>query len=48
MKIGLQAFVTDSTANPANIARKAEAVGFDLHDGSSCSGEAYPRLTHNA
>jgi alkanesulfonate monooxygenase SsuD/methylene tetrahydromethanopterin reductase-like flavin-dependent oxidoreductase (luciferase family) len=29
MKIGLQAFVTDSTANPANIARKAEAVGFD-------------------
>ena len=29
MKIGLQAFVTDNTANPANIARKAEAVGFD-------------------
>ena len=29
MKVGLQAFVTESTANPANIARKAEAVGFD-------------------
>src|SRR5216683_462693 len=29
MKIGLQAFVTDNTANPASIARKAEAVGFD-------------------
>lgn len=29
MKIGLQAFVTDSTANPADIARKAEAVGFE-------------------
>jgi probable F420-dependent oxidoreductase len=29
MKIGLQAFITDNTANPANIARKAEAVGFD-------------------
>ncbi|MGA8569174.1 MAG: LLM class F420-dependent oxidoreductase [Candidatus Binataceae bacterium] len=29
MKIGLQAFVTDNTANPADIARKAEALGFD-------------------
>ena len=29
MKVGLQAFVTESTANPANIARKAEALGFD-------------------
>ena len=29
MKIGLQAFVTESTASPADIARKAEAVGFD-------------------
>ncbi|MFZ1122385.1 MAG: LLM class F420-dependent oxidoreductase, partial [Candidatus Binataceae bacterium] len=29
MKIGLQAFVTDNTANPANVARKAEALGFD-------------------
>src|SRR6266852_1089546 len=29
MKIGLQAFVTESTANPASIARKAEALGFD-------------------
>ena len=29
MKIGLQAFVTDNTANPADVARKAEALGFD-------------------
>jgi probable F420-dependent oxidoreductase len=29
MKVGLQAFVTETTANPANIARKAEALGFD-------------------
>src|ERR1700730_11011989 len=29
MKIGLQAFVTESTADPASIARKAEALGFD-------------------
>jgi probable F420-dependent oxidoreductase len=29
MKIGLQTFVTEHTANPANIARKAEALGFD-------------------
>jgi probable F420-dependent oxidoreductase len=29
MKIGLQAFVTERTANPANIARKAESLGFD-------------------
>src|SRR5690242_8143022 len=29
MKIGLQAFVTENTAGPADIARKAESVGFD-------------------
>jgi probable F420-dependent oxidoreductase len=29
MKIGLLAFVTDSSASPAAVARKAEALGFD-------------------
>lgn len=29
MNVGLQAFVTESTASPASIARKAEALGFD-------------------
>lgn len=29
MKVGLHAFMTESTAGPASIARKAEALGFD-------------------
>lgn len=29
MKVGLQTFVSESTADPARIARKAEALGFD-------------------
>ncbi len=29
MTVGLQAFVTETTADPARIARKAEALGFD-------------------
>ncbi len=29
MKVGLHAFLTESTASPASIARKAEALGFD-------------------
>jgi probable F420-dependent oxidoreductase len=29
MKVGLQAFVSETTADPARVARKAEALGFD-------------------
>ena len=39
LKIGLLAFVIDSTANPAAVARKAEALGFE-----SVAGGAPPQV----